>query len=313
MKKSILAIVLVLVLALAFTACGGGEKPTDETTKFKVYLITMDQMDSHWASVDEGCKKAVQEIGEDKIEYIWDAPDKKDDAKQIEVLNNAVANGADFILIAANGPEALAKPIEDAAAQGVNFIYVDSPANWDGALQTIATDNKAAGTEAGKQMLAALTEAGVTTGDIGIVNVKPDTTSCVLREQGFRAAFEGTEFNILETQFGEGDSAKSKDLADNFITQGVVGLFGANEGGTVGIGNAIKEAAGSKVIGVGFDKGGSVPDLVKEGVLLCTMAQNPDQMGYLGMKAAYDFLANGTTPAEKNVDSGAKVMGKSDF
>ncbi len=314
MKKSMLVIVLVLMLTLALTACGGNGGSTDPAKKFKVYLITPDQIDSHWVSVDAGCKKAVEEIGADKIEYIWDASNTKCDSEaQIEILNNAVASGADFVLIAAYGPEALAKPIEDAAAQGVNFIYVDSPANWDGALQTIATDNKAAGTEAGKQMLAALTEAGVTSGDIGVINVNPDTPSCMQREQGFRAAFAGTEFKILETQFGEGDPAKSKELADNFITQGVVALFGANEGCTIGVGNAIKGAPGSKVIGGGFDLGDTVPALVKEGVLLFTVAQNPDQMGYPGMKAAYDFLANGTRPTEKHVDSGVTVMGKDDF
>ena len=78
---------------------------------------------------------------------------------------------------------------------------------------------------------------GITSGKIGIVNVNAATMSTVLRERGFRAAFEGSGFEILETQYGEGDAAKSKDIAANYITQGVVGIFGANEGSTVGTGN----------------------------------------------------------------------------
>ncbi|HBG16023.1 MAG TPA: BMP family ABC transporter substrate-binding protein, partial [Firmicutes bacterium] len=69
-------------------------------------------------------------------------------------------------------------------------------------------------------------------GKIGIVNVNAATASVVAREKGFRAAFKGTKFEILETQYGEGDAAKSKDIAANYITQGVVGIFGANEGST---------------------------------------------------------------------------------
>ena len=51
-------------------------------------------------------------------------------------------------------------------------------------------------------MLKALTDKGITSGKIGIVNAA--TASCVARENGFRSAFEGTGFELLETQYGEG-------------------------------------------------------------------------------------------------------------
>ncbi len=159
-------------------------------------------------------------------------------------------------------------------------------------------------------MLAELQAKGVTSGDIGIINVKPDTTSCVLREEGFRSAFDGTDFNILTTQFCEGDAAKSQDAAANFISQGCVGIFGANEGGTVGVGNAIK-ASGKAVVGVGFDKSDTILGLVKDGSLLCTMAQNPDQMGKLGMEAAIKLI-KGEAIDNKNVDTGVSVITKAE-
>lgn len=70
-------------------------------------------------------------------------------------------------------------------------------------------------------MLKVLDEAGVTSGKIGIINVNAATDSCVNREEGFRAAFEGTDFELMETQYGEGDAAKSQSIAENYITQGV--------------------------------------------------------------------------------------------
>lgn len=317
--KRIFAILLVLVMAFSFAACGnggdgntGGDDNTGDGEKFTIYLITMDRMDAHWAAVDEGCKAAVAEIGADKIDYKWDGPESKDDAGQIECINNAVSAGADMILLAAKSADAQVAAIEEASAKGVQFIYVDSPANWDGAIMTIKTDNEAAGKQAGEKMLEKLTADGVTSGDIGIVNVDAQTASTAAREAGFRAAFDGSDFTILETQYCDGLADVAQQKAEAFITQGVVGIYGTNEGSTVGVGNAIKEAGGD-VVGVGFDTGGSVPDLVKEGVLLCTMAQEPYQMGYQGMKAAYDYLANGTEPATKDVDSGATAKGASDF
>jgi len=312
MKKLALAITILLVIALAMTGCGGGDTPAtdggDSDTGGdgggKVYLITMDQMDQHWKAVDEGAQKAAAELG--NIEYKWLAPDTKDDAKQIECINNAVADGADVILLAANGPDAVTSALQEAADSGVMIIYVDSPANFP-ALQTLATDNKAAGETAGKEMLDKFAEDGITKGKIGIVNVKPDTTSCVLREEGFRAAFEGTDFEILTTQYGEGVPEKSKDIATNYITEGVVGIFAANEGGSVGTGNAIKEAGESGVIGVGFDKSDAIMELLNGGFILCSMAQNPDVMGYEGIMSASKALA-GETLSPDIVDTGVSVL-----
>ena len=68
-------------------------------------------------------------------------------------------------------------------------------------------------------MKKALEDAGITSGKIGVINVNAATDSCVNREEGFRAAFDGTDFEIMETQYGEGDAAKSQSIAENYITQ----------------------------------------------------------------------------------------------
>ena len=280
-------------------------EPAAPAENYKITLITMDQMDQHWVNVDKGCKEAVAELG--NVDYNWLAPDVKDDAKQIESINNAVAGGAQAILLAANGPDAVTASLKEAEAAGVKIVYVDSAADYPG-VATLATDNKAAGTTAGNEMIKALEAAGITEGKIGIVNVNAATASTVAREEGFRAAFEGTSFEILETQYGDGDAAKSKDIAANYITQGCVGIFGANEGSTVGAGNAIQEAGGT-VIGVGFDKSDTILGLIKNGFLLCTMAQNPDVMGREGIKVAVKALS-GETIDQTNVDTGVSVLNK---
>ena len=148
----------------------------------------------------------------------------------------------------------------------------------------------------------------VTSGKIGIVNVNAATTSTVHREKGFRSAFESASLDILETQYGEGQVDKSQQIATNYITEGCVGIFGTNEGGTVGVGNAIAEAGG-KVVGVGFDKSDAVLQHIKNGNLLCTMAQNPYIMGYEGMKSAKIALDGGTI-SQKNYDTGVSVIDK---
>lgn len=272
---------------------------------YKVAVICMDSIDQHWVKLNEGAQKAAKEFG---VEVTNMSPNMKDDAQQIECVNNAVAGGYNAIVVAANGPDAITSALKEAQAAGVKIVYVDSAANLD-AEATFSTNNEAAGKTAGEQMLAALTEKGLKEGKIGIVNVNPSTFSTVDREKGFRAAFEKTDFEILETQYGEGDAAKSQTIAENYITQGVVGIFGTNEGGSVGTGNAIKASGNPDIIGVGFDKSDTLLDLVADGYLLCTMAQNPDVMGYEGVKACVDVLGGKDLGGEV-IDTGVSVLDK---
>ena len=301
--KKLVAILLSLLMALGM-ASAFAEK------EYTIYLITMDLMDQHWVNVDAGCKDAVAKLAEEgvKVNYKWDAPTQgKDDAAQIECINNAYADNAEAILLASNGPDTQVATIKQYQADGVKFIYVDSPANTP-AEQTLATDNKEAGRIAGEVMLKKLEEDGVTEGKIGIVNVNSSTASTQLREEGFRAAFEGSKFEILETQYGEGQVAASQSIAENYITEGCVGIFGCNEGSTTGTGNAIKESE-SKIVGVGFDKSDAILQLVKEGSLLATMAQNPYNMGYEGILSAVKILDGEEIPEDmKNVDTGVTVV-----
>ena len=297
MKKLLtLVLSIALVLTLAATAMAAGEQ---------IALITMDSIDQHWVTLNEGAQKAAAELG---VTVTFMAPNTKDDAQQIEQVNNAVAGGYQAIIVAANGPDAISSALKEAASQGVKIVYVDSPANVE-AEATFSTDNKAAGKTAGETMLAKLTEMGVTSGSIGIINVNAATDSCVMREEGFRSAFEGTEFTLLETQYGEGDAAKSQSIAENYITQGVVGIFGCNEGSTTGAGNAIKASGSSEIVGVGFDKSDAILGLIEDGHLLATMAQNPDVMGYEGVKAAVAAL-NGESLGGAVTDTGVSVLTK---
>ena len=287
--------------------CGStstGEEPAAESKDIKIALITMDSIDQHWITLNEGAQKAAEELG---VTVTFMAPNTKDDAQQIEQVNNAVSAGCQAIVVAANGPDAISYALNEAIAAGVKVVYVDSPANVE-AEATFSTDNKAAGQTAGETMLAELEAQGITSGSIGIVNVNAATASTVAREEGFRSAFEGTDFELLETQYGEGDAAKSQSIAENYITQGVVGIFGCNEGSTTGAGNANKAADGSVIV-VGFDKSDAILGLIEDGFVLATMAQNPDVMGYEGVRAAVAAL-NGEDLGGAVTDTGVSVLKK---
>ena len=306
MKKKIFA---ALICASMIGCLAATPVLADETVKadgdYKIAVITMDSVDQHWVSLKEG---AEEEAKADDVTVDFMAPDVKDDAKQIECINNAVAGGYDALMVAANSEDAVSGALQEAIDAGMKLVYVDSPANVE-AEATFSTDNKAAGQTAGEEMIKALEDKGVKDGSIGIVNINNSTNTAIQREAGFREAFEGTDYELLETQFCEGDAAKAQTIAENYITEGVVGIYGTNEGASTGTGNAIKASGSDEIVGVGFDKSDTLKGLIEDGYLVCTMAQNPDQMGKLGVQACIKAL-NGEDLGGEVTDTGVSVLTK---
>ena len=306
MKKKIFA---ALICASMIGCLAATPVLADETVKadgdYKIAVITMDSVDQHWVSLKEG---AEEEAKADDVTVDFMAPDVKDDAKQIECINNAVAGGYDALMVAANSEDAVSGALQEAIDAGMKLVYVDSPANVE-AEATFSTDNKAAGKTAGEEMIKALEDKGIKDGSIGIVNINTSTNSTIQREEGFREALEGTDYELLETQYCEGDAAKAQTIAENYITEGVVGIFGANEGAATGTGNAIKASGSDEIVGVGFDKSDTLKGLIEDGYLVCTMAQNPDQMGKLGVQACIKAL-NGENLGGEVTDTGVSVLTK---
>ena len=254
----------------------------------KVGLITMDQMDVHWVRLEKAAEERVAAYNEAgaNIEMIWMAPEKKDNAEQIQKIEAATADGVNYIIIAANDATSCNRALEEAKDAGVKIIYVDAPATVE-AEATYATDNYAGGVQAGEYLKKVLDEAGVTEGTIGIVDAQAGVDSCENRFQGFASVFEGTDFVIGERQYSDGDNAKAQELANTLIANGVVAIYGTNDGATNGAAAAVKDAAanGETIYCVGWDKSDSNIAHVEGGELLAFMAQNPNVMGEMAIDA----------------------------
>ncbi len=274
---------------------------------YDIYLITMDQQDQHWYKINQGAQNMADMLG---VNYFWEAPVVKDTEKQIEILNQVVAGGANAVMIAANDPVLISGAIEDAKAKSVIIIYVDSPA-YEEAVITLSTNNYNAGEIAGRQMLVQLGELGISEGVIGIIGVNEVTDSTMRREAGFRNVMKvDGRFNVLNTIYANGNPAASQEAATNMYhySTDLVGLFGTNEGSTEGIGNAIQQEE-MKVTGIGFDQSPTILEFIRKGYLQATIVQNPFTMGYLGMAQAVAALRGYETGPE-SIDTGVVIFVK---
>ena len=297
MVKKILSLFIATLTVFSLVACGQKaaepqlapesaaaetEAPANAGVSTKVALITMDQMDVHWVRLKEAAEARVKKLnGEgNNIEMVWLAPETKDNSQQIEKIQNAVADQVKYIIIAANDATSANNALKEAKDAGIKIIYVDSPASEPGSA-TYATDNRQGGVQAGEYLKKVLDE-----GEIGIVDAQAGVDSCQKRYEGFASVFEGTNFKLGERQYSDGDNAKAQELANTLIANGVVAIYGTNDGATNGAA-AVADAknSGKTVYCVGWDKSDSNIAHVQGGELLAFMAQNPNVMGEMAIEA----------------------------
>ncbi len=95
------------------------EKAAESGSGELIALITMDSIDQHWVTLNEGAQKAAKELG---VTVQFMAPNTKDDAQQIECVNNAVSAGAKAIIVAANGPDAISSALKASIVRRENCL-----------------------------------------------------------------------------------------------------------------------------------------------------------------------------------------------
>ena len=323
--KKLLAMTLALAMSLSLVACGGGGNTSTPAAgsnaagsnsgsgdSIKITLITMDQMDVHWVKLEKAAKAKVEELQASgvNIEYNWLAPEKKDNAQQIQMIETATNDGSDVIIISVNDSTACNDALQAALDKGIKLIYVDATSTLE-ASATFATDNYAAGAQAGEAMKGYLADANLTEGTIGIVSAQAGVQSCIDRVDGFKSAFEGTSFTMGEVQYSDGDAVKAQELTNALVQDGIIAVYGANDGATNGAANAVKEANanGANILCVGFDNSSSNRAHIRDGEMLAFMAQNPNVMGEKAIEAAVELM-QGKTLAETQVDTGVSVVTK---
>ena len=111
----------------------------------------------------------------------------------------------------------------------------------------------------------------------------------------------------MEKLIGEGGVLEHLyELNPDYISC-TYGAGGGNVGKNLEVLDAIKASGSSDIVGVGFDKSDAILNLISDGYLLATMAQNPDVMGYEGVKAAVAAIGGESLGGEVT-DTGVSVV-----
>lgn len=294
----------VLALCLLSTGFAAGEK---------IAVIPKGTTHSFWKSVEKGARQAGKEFG---AEIVWKGPLKEDDrAQQIAVVQQFVVDDVDAIVLAPLDDTALRNPVRSSMARNKPVVIFDSALKGEVGkdfISFVATNNTRGGELAGEELARLLGGKG----KVVMLRYSEGSASTAKREAGFLSVMEkhpGIEI-IQANRYAGATISAAQDTAMNMLDRlrEADGIFTSNESATQGMILALRQTGLiKKKTLVGFDTSKFLLSALKRGDVKALVAQNPNRMGYLGVKTALDHLRG--NPYEAVVDTGCVLVTKSNM
>jgi len=257
-----------------------------------------------WAAVERGAREKGKELGVEVI--VMSPPTESDIPAQIAQIEDQLAKGIKGLVIAVTDPNALAPAIDEALADKVPVVFVDTRGINDG-VTYIGTDNKAGATLAAEFICSNVPKGS----DVAILTGIVTQSTGKARADGSRAGLSACGLNIVAEQTGQWDRAKGLAVMENIITgnPNIKAVFASNDNMGLGAVEALKSAGMMKdVLLVGFDANPDAAVSVLAGDMRATVAQNPYNMGAFGVESVVKLLNGGSLPPV--IDTGTILVTK---
>jgi ribose transport system substrate-binding protein len=297
-------IVMAAAFILSITYKGYLSKTGGKPPHIIVVLKSIDPSMEFWTIVGDGIDVAAKEF--DAQVEIKGPQSEFDVAGQIQILEDSIAAKPDAIVLAATDYQALVPMAQKIRKQGIQLVIIDSGINSEVANSFIATDNIAAGHKMG-EMLSKLVDPAKR---IVIISHVQGSSTAIQREQGARSGLSANFSSTLAgTYFSNGSQDRAYEITKQLLIEqpDIGGIAGLNEISTLGAAQAIKELGLKEQVKlVGFDSSKKEIKLIEEGVIQAVVIQKPFNMGYLGIKTAFQVLKG--QKVDTKIDTGAQVI-----
>lgn len=288
MKKKVLSVLMAVMMAATFTACGKKAPATQETTTpaateapaattaaatqapaadaavktkalsdLKLAFIVGTENDAFYQSVEEGIKAECKKLG---IPDPTLADQQLDGSVCTDLINNYVAAGYDAVALSANDPAGTVPALQAANAAGVKVFTFDCTLDdkyLDQYVSFVGSNNKAGGVTAG-EYIAEHAPEGSTVGCITYASAQSTQDRQAGFEETIKKAIDGgKKLTLIESMDADNDQSKAADIMQNWITQygdKLSYIFVVGDPTGYGALSAIQSAGASTKI-VGFDAG----------------------------------------------------------
>jgi rhamnose transport system substrate-binding protein len=315
----VLLTALALLAALAFAACGetqdddnassdgestpaaqeGEANPDAEIPQGLKTVSIPKQLGNPYEEFEHsGIDEALTELGgSNRISGPTDAGA----SSQISIINAAVQQKPEAIIIAGNDPDAVAPALKQAAQRGVKVVGMDSDVATDARSVFI---NQVTTELVGKNQVESIARQIDNKGEIAILSATANATNQNAWIEVMKETLKDPKYKdikLVKTAYGDDDDQKSFQETQGLL-QAYPNLKGIISPTTVGVAAAARYLSTSpqkgkvKLTGLGFPN--QMRKFVKDGTVEEFQLWVPKDVGYLAGQAAAALVAGRITGAE---------------
>ena len=302
--KKLIALILVLVLAVSMVACANN---TTTSGKGTIAVVAKGETHAFWQAVKAGAEKAGKEKGY-KITFQGPASeDPKDVPSQITMVQTALSNNVDGIVLATIG-SGFGELLTQAYDKKIPVVEFDSGLYAGGAditegkdptIGSVATDNKAAAAVVAENFYKYLKDNNLLADGYKVGIIQHDSTATGIdRAGGFKdkieelAKADGITLDI-NLQVKANNAGEYKLGLTALKEWGAQSIFMTNEGVVNEVFPVISDEADTykDILFCGFDAGTNQYNWMKDAgatyaLLVGSVAQDSYNIGYESVKLA---------------------------
>ena len=282
---------MLLTLALLVTAAAAALAEDDVTIVVNLKTLSAE----YWQTVKSGCDEAAAELGI-SIEVQGPAAETEI-AEQVSQIETQLSQGPDAIVIAPDDNDAVIGAIGDYA--GV-VVFCDTDCTYENKVSFVGTSNEDAAYKGGVYGVAI---NGADTKAFIIYGQEGDNTSN-LRKSGYEKALAEAGLEpVAELSGNNTADGAMRAMEDTLNAHPEINLVLChNDDSASGALTAIEAAGVEGITVIGFNGDSFALDLIEQGKLQATIAQQPKLMGYQAVMTAYQAVKGEAVELNDPVD-----------
>ncbi|MBP2076005.1 sugar ABC transporter substrate-binding protein [Oceanobacillus polygoni] len=298
--------VILLLVACSEANSSGGDNSADsigeENDSYKFATVLMTLSSEYWQMHKAGAEDAAKEFGI-SLDVLGPA-DETQFEEQVKIVEDQIASGADALIIAPSLPEAMLPILNQADNENIPVVLADADVEeFEDKVTFIGTENYDAGKLAGEYISEQLED-----GDkVAIIRGQLGAKVHDERTNGFQDALKDKNIEFI-VQDAQSDRVKAVNIMENVLTSNsdVKVVFATSDEMALGAYQGLENNNRSDLPLIGFDGTPDGLQAVQDGKIIADIAQDPYQMGYMAIEAAYKALQG--EEVEKRIDSGVNVI-----
>ena len=296
---------LLLTIVLTGVGCDSKRtKATDAAAKPRVALVMKSLANEFFLTMENGAKAHQRDHASDYELLANGIKDELDVSRQIDLVEQMIAQQVNAIVIAPADSKALVPVCKRAQQAGIMVVNIDNKFDPEVLAQSqvsfpfVGPDNRKGAKAVGDYLATKLSPAA----QVFIVEGAPNAFNGMQRKLGFEDAIKVSGMNVIGSQSGYWETDKANQLVAAIANEhpDLKAVLCANDSMALGAVAALR-AAGKldHVLVVGFDNIAAAQQLIKEGTLLATADQHGDQLAVYGIEYALTMLREKAAPADR--------------